>query len=71
MRAADEKWLPIFQEAGLTAVNYTDEELQRWRDTLAKPLWAEWVAQQNAAGRDGQKRSRPSSWCNFPDGLRS
>ncbi|WP_238373162.1 TRAP transporter substrate-binding protein DctP [Heliomarina baculiformis] len=55
MAAADEKWLPIFEEAGLTAISYSEEELERWREDVAKPLWDDWVVQQNDAGRDGQK----------------
>ena len=55
MRAADEKWLPIFEEAGLEPVSYTEAELARWREDIAAPLWDEWVAQQDAAGRDGKK----------------
>lgn len=55
MKEADEKWLPIFAEAGIEPVVYPEEEIQRWVDTVAKPVWAAWVEEQEAAGRPSKE----------------
>ena len=42
--AADEKNLPEFREA-LEEVVYTDEQLAAFREVAGKPVWDEWVAE--------------------------
>lgn len=55
MRDADEKWLPIFEEAGMTPITYAEEDKARWIASAAKPVWDAWVAEQEKAGRPGQE----------------
>jgi len=52
---ADETNFPIMREAGLEPIEYTDEQLARFREEGAQPIWDEWVAEQEAEGRPGEE----------------
>jgi TRAP-type mannitol/chloroaromatic compound transport system substrate-binding protein len=52
---ADETNFPIMREAGLEPIEYTDEQLAQFREVGAQPIWDEWAAEQEAAGRPGQE----------------
>lgn len=54
-KAADEKWIPIFDQAGLTRIVYTDEQLETLRKVGAEPVWKEWAAEMATKGVPGQE----------------
>ena len=43
------------REAGLEPIEYTDEQLAEFREVGAQPIWDEWAAEQEAAGRPGEE----------------
>ncbi|MBJ3778026.1 TRAP transporter substrate-binding protein [Acuticoccus mangrovi] len=55
MDDADAKWIPIFKDAGLVAIEYTDEQRAPWIEKVARPVWDRWVEEQEAAGRPGKE----------------
>ncbi|MCY6379399.1 TRAP transporter substrate-binding protein DctP [Hoeflea prorocentri] len=55
MADADAKWIPLFKEAGLKDVTYTDEERQQWIDSAAKPVWTNWLKEGADAGKPSQE----------------
>lgn len=54
-KEADEKWIPIFDKTGLERVVYTDDVLQEFRQTAARPVWDDWVKDVTAKGVPGQE----------------
>jgi TRAP-type mannitol/chloroaromatic compound transport system substrate-binding protein len=46
-READKVNLPLFKQK-LTEVKYSDEDIQRFREIAAKPVWEKWVADNKA-----------------------
>ena len=54
-KAADEKWIPLFDQNGLERILYSDEVLAAFREIAAKPVWEEWVQDVTARGVPGQE----------------
>jgi TRAP-type C4-dicarboxylate transport system substrate-binding protein len=44
-----------FEEQGLTAIRYGDDEIAAFEARAAEPVWEAWVAEQEAAGRPGSE----------------
>ncbi|MZR29061.1 TRAP transporter substrate-binding protein DctP [Sneathiella litorea] len=53
--AADKKNFPIMKEKGMQPITYTDEEIAKFREVGAKPVWDEWIAKMNADGFPGDE----------------
>jgi TRAP-type mannitol/chloroaromatic compound transport system substrate-binding protein len=53
-RDADEKWIPIYDER-LERITFSDEDLERFRDAAAGPVWEDWVKEMEGKGLPGQK----------------
>jgi len=53
-KAADEKWIPIFQKT-LTPITYSDAELERFQKIGGKPVWDKWVKDNSAKGVPAQE----------------
>lgn len=51
--AADAKNFPLMKEKGIQPITYSEEEIARFREIGAKPVWDEWVAKMNADGYPG------------------
>ncbi len=49
-RDADKKYIPEFQKRGLTAIEYSDEELARFHEIAGRPVWNAWVKETTAKG---------------------
>lgn len=54
-KAGDDEYLPIFEERGLTAITYSAEELERFREVAGKPVWDAWVADMEKQGLPGRE----------------
>ena len=54
-KEADDKNLPDFQKRGLIAVTYSKEDLAKFREIAAKPVWDKWVAEVEAKGLPGKQ----------------
>lgn len=54
-KAADDKNIPLFKEAGLTFITYSDEDLAKFREVAAHPVWEAWVKARKAEGLPGQE----------------
>jgi TRAP-type C4-dicarboxylate transport system substrate-binding protein len=54
-KVIDEKNLADWQKRGLTAIKYSDEELKKFLDKGAKPVWAAWVKASAAKGVPAQE----------------
>ena len=46
-READKIHLPAFKQK-LTEIKYSDEDLKKFREIAAKPVWEKWVADNKA-----------------------
>jgi len=53
-KAADEKWIPIFQKT-LTPITYSQAELDRFQKIAGKPVWDKWVKDNAAKGVPAQE----------------
>jgi len=53
--AAIDKYTPVADEAGIEKITYTQEELDKFRETAASPVWEAWVEKQTAAGVPAQE----------------
>ncbi len=53
-RDADAEWIPIYDEQ-LTRVTYSDEQIERFREMAAEPVWDEWVAEMEGKGVPGRE----------------
>ncbi|MEX0582536.1 MAG: TRAP transporter substrate-binding protein DctP [Sneathiella sp.] len=51
--AADKKNFPIMKEKGMQAITYSDEQLAKFREVGAKPVWDEWIAKMDSEGFSG------------------
>jgi TRAP-type C4-dicarboxylate transport system substrate-binding protein len=54
-KVIDEKNLADWQKRGLIGIKYSDEELKKFLDTGAKPVWAAWVKTTSAKGIPAQE----------------
>lgn len=54
-RKADEKNLADWEKRGLVAIKYSDDELKKFADTGAKPVWTAWVTENTAKGVPAQE----------------
>lgn len=52
---ADAKWIPIFDETGLERINYSDDQLDEFRERGAQPVWEAWVKDMDGRGLPGQE----------------
>ncbi|MET4698788.1 TRAP-type mannitol/chloroaromatic compound transport system substrate-binding protein [Constrictibacter sp. MBR-5] len=53
-KAADDKWIPIFDKAGLTRITYDDAQLAELQEKGAKPVWQDWAKEMDGKGVPGQ-----------------
>ena len=53
-KAADEKWIPVFQKT-LKPITYTQAELDRFQKIAGKPVWDKWVKDNAAKGVPAQE----------------
>ena len=51
--AADAKNFPMMKEKGIQPIEYSEEELAKFREVGGKPVWDAWVEQMNAEGHPG------------------
>lgn len=52
---ADRKNLAAWEKRGLVAIKYSDEELKKFREVGAKPVWDAWVKENAAKGVPAQE----------------
>ena len=52
---ADDEFIPLFKEEGLEFITYNEEELERFRENAARPVWEAWVKERDAEGVPGQE----------------
>jgi len=53
--AGTEKALDEFEQQGLEKVKFSDEEMSRFREKAADPVWQEWIEENEAAGVPAQE----------------
>jgi|TARA_R100000149_G_C5875193_1_gene138949 TRAP-type mannitol/chloroaromatic compound transport system substrate-binding protein len=51
--AADAKNFPMMKEKGIQPIEYSEEELAKFREVGGKPVWDAWIEQMNAEGHPG------------------
>src|SRR3546814_12380376 len=54
-KAADDKWIPIFDQHGLERTDYWEAQLDDLRKVGAVPVWEEWVKEMGTKDIPGQE----------------